>query len=115
MAGVGNSCVDHVYCNASERIFSLSGVEQLLECVHLSVCELYPGRGKGLAERAGVRFDTCEGNDVIAYGIAHAGADGLAPLSRSCGPRRGLEMWRQLRAQPKGVAPSTSSARWRSW
>jgi len=42
---------------------------------------------------------------AIADGIVYAGADDAGARPRAIGSRRGLELWRHLHAQRKGVGP----------
>ena len=58
-----------------------------------------------LALRAGAGFDLVGVNGAIYAGNADMGADGVAAHSPALGPRRGLELWRHLHAQYKGVGP----------
>ena len=95
------------WCNRARRWLSggHSEVEQLLELVHLEVGELSRQREAQLAAAAGVPFDLDELNAAIADGIVFAGADDVGARSRAIGSRRGLELWRHLHAQHKGVGP----------
>eukprot|EP00969_Alexandrium_andersonii_P024134 1053150-Alexandrium_andersonii.AAC.1 len=55
--------------------------------------------------QAGVTFPLDEVNAVIADGIYYASADDVSARSRAIGARGGLELWRHLHAQYKGMGP----------
>ena len=95
------------WCNRARRWLSGGhyAVERLLELVQLEVMALTPQREQELARQAGVVFDLEYVNHAIATGIVFTGADDVAARSQSLGSRRGLELWRHLHAQYKGVGP----------
>ncbi len=83
--------------------------EKLFDLVQLEVQDMLASRELELARQAGAMFTLEDSNAYMATGIVYAVADSVAARSRSLGTHRGLELWRHLYVQNKGVGPELSS------
>ena len=81
-------------------------VAQLLQSVLLETAPLTPAKEEELAAKANVRHNLSEINRAIADGICETADSGVRRLSEALGRDRGLELYRHLHVQAKGLSPT---------